>query len=92
MPVLWLATAQRVAAGSASPAETHLRRLLDRYVLLPPLCAAIARYEVGAVKHTVARYCAMAGSSASGVAFSIKMHAAGADGQRKQQQAHPARK
>jgi hypothetical protein len=57
----------RVAAGSASPAETHLARL-ERSCALT--CAAIARYDEGTVKHTVARNCAIAASSWSGGAFS----------------------
>ena len=66
MPVAFFHNA-RVAAGNASPADTHLRRL-DRSNL--SACAAMARYDVGAVNRTVARCCAMAGSSMSGGARS----------------------
>ena len=63
----------RVAAGSASPADTHLRRL-DRSCCAA--CSAIARYAVGDVKHTVARYDPIAAASASGPAFSTRTQAA----------------
>ena len=53
----------RVAAGNASPAETHLRS--ERRSCCFTL-GAIARYDVGAVNSTVARCCAIAGSSCSG--------------------------
>ena len=58
----------RVATGSASPAETHLRSV-------PPCAAAtrrwravaaIARYEVGAVNNTVAPWRAMPSSRSGG--------------------------
>ena len=44
----------RVDAGNASPAETHLRRLLSRSGT-PCRASAIARYDVGAVNMIVAR-------------------------------------
>ena len=52
MPVACFHSA-RVAAGSASPADTHLRRLLCCSPL-PEWDTAMARYEVGAVNITVA--------------------------------------
>ena len=53
----------RVAAGSASPADTHLRNAVRSWL---PTSAAIARYDVGAVNNTVARCLATASSNASG--------------------------
>jgi hypothetical protein len=75
MPVASFHSA-RVAAGSASPADTHLRRLDRSWPCASP---AIARYEVGAVNSTLARCAVIAASSASGAAFSRSSVAAPID-------------
>ena len=71
MPVASFQSA-RVAAGSASPAATHLRsgRRRARRCFFSRAPAAIARYEVGAVKQTVARWATIASSRSGGPAFS----------------------
>jgi len=66
MPVASFHSA-RVVAGSASPADTHLRSLLAR-TAVP--WAASTRYDVGAMKITVAPCVRMASRSASGEGFS----------------------
>jgi hypothetical protein len=62
----------RVAAGSASPAATHFRSgppsRTPTFRSRAP--AAMARYEVGAVKQTVARWATIASSRSGGPAFS----------------------
>ena len=71
MPVASFQSA-RVAAGSASPAATHLRSKPPSRtpIFFSRAPAAIARYDVGAVKHTVARCATMAWSRSGGPAFS----------------------
>ncbi len=66
----------RVAAGSASPADTHFVSD-DRSWFFAS--AAIARYDVGAVNRTVARCFAIAGSRNSGAGRSTSSVAAPID-------------
>ena len=62
----------RVAAGSTSPADTHLRKVPPCAAAMRSLRAtsAIARYEVGAVNMTVAPSSRVARARSAGAAFS----------------------